>query len=717
MINPLDYAINLEIKRYGVVGSIDNVSATFLIKQCNDGSENSYDLNTLISKIPFKQGSIITAQNNTYLVLDIEEQFNGSYYKGTIRKCESFKTALDNNYVTRHDVIGFVDKDKSEIVTTDYFLEENTYINVTIPLNKYKYEDTYILYKGFGYMITNTDNTKEGLRIITAKKTGSPYSNVNSIALSVTSGSGHIGDTIQLNPVCKENGVVVVNPSVTYISSDETIAKVDTNGLITCVAIGDVKITCKFGDSTANYSMSVLQNDVYSIECDTNSIVLEKDKTTQLNPIVKLNGTVIENPILTYQVGDTSIVTCNNGLINGMGVGSTTIIINYEDKAQCTVNVTIKEAQITYTINGVNSFNQLDDEVFTISPLRACTFYIEDFDSENIAYIISDDGNGTCTIHGKENISDNWFTLQAKDSNGSVLASKQITILAQTSTYTLDLDTTSLSLDLDGTFTHQVIPVCKRNGVKVENPVLTYVSNNTSIATVDSNGLVTGLAKGSASIQVTYRTLTKTINVNVVDQKSIQLAFHLEASSSYTSFTKGQTIQFKLYKDSGELYPNNGDKFTAQLITNSSYTSYFGTPTISYTDSILISVPVLKSTDGVLPFNFTITNGTTGYISNQVFFTRLTTSTFSIPFKVDGTVVTNPIINLNVGESKTVQIYGGILPYVNSWIKESDNIVSVDNSKLSSTVRDSTITALKAGTAIIYCQCNANIDYLTINVV
>lgn len=715
MINPLDYAINLEIKRNGVVGAIDNVSATILIKQCNDGSENSYDLNTLIAKIPFKQGSIITVKNDRYLVLDIEEQFNGIYYKGTIRKCESFKTALDNNYVTRHDVIGFVDKDKSEIVTTDYFLEENTYINLTIPLTQYKYEDTYILYKGFGYIITNTDNTKEGLRIITAKKTGSPYSNVNSITLSATSGSSHIGDTVQLNPVCKENGIVVVNPSVTYISSDETVAKVDTNGLITCIAIGNVSIACKFGDSTASYSLSVLQNDVYSIECDTNSILLEKDKTTQLNPIVKLNGTVIENPILTYNVGDTSIATCNNGLINGVGVGSTTIIINYEDKAQYTVNVTIKEAQITYTINGVNSFNQLDEEIFTINPLRACTFYIEDFDSQYIANIISDNGNGSCTVYGKSNTTDNYFTLYAKDSSGKVLASKQITILAQTSTYTLDLDTTSLSLDLDGTFTHQMIPVCKRNGVKVENPVLTYVSNNATVATVDSNGLVRGVGVGSTSIKVTYRTITKTIIINVTKK----IPFHLEASSPYTSFVKGQTIQFKLYKDSGGLYPNNGEKYSVELIENPSYIGYCGTPTISYayTDSILVSVPVINSTDGIVVFNLKITNNTTGYISNQVFFTSCIARNLSIPFKVDGTVVTNPTINLNVGQAKTVQIYGGMLPYVNSWIKESDNIVSLDNSKLSETVRDATITALKAGTSVVYYQCNANIGYLTINVV
>lgn len=709
MINPLDYAINLEIKRNGVVGAIDNVSATFLIKDCNDGSENSYNLNTLIAKSKFKQGSIITVKNNSYLVLDIEE-FNGIYYKGIIRKCESLKTALDNSYVTRHEVIGFVDKDKSEIVTTDYFLEENTYINVTIPLNQYKYEDTYILYKGFGYMITNTDNTKEGLRIITAKKTGSPYSNVNSITLSATSGSSHISDTVQLITVCKENGVVV-NPSVTYISSDETIAKVDNNGLITCIAIGNVSITCKFGDSTANYSLSVVQNDVYSIECDTNSIVLEKDKNTQLNPIVKLNGTVIENPILTYNVGDTSIATCNNGLINGVGVGSTTIIINYEDKAQCTVNVTIKEAQITYTINGVNSFNQLDDEIFTINPLTNCTFYISDFDSQNIANIISDNGNGSCTVYGKSNTTDNDFILYAKDSSGTVLASKQITVLAQTSTYTLDLDTTSLSLDLDGTFTHQIIPVCKKNGVKVENPVLTYVSSSTSVVTVDSNGFVRGMVVGSTSIKVTYRTITRTINVNVTKP------FHLEAISQNSSFVKGQTIQFKLYKDNGSIYPNNGEQYSAQLITNSSYTSYFGTPTISYASSefVLISVQVINATSSIIPFNLKVTNNTTGSVSNQVFFTRLTVVNTDIEFNVGSTAITN--INLNIGQSKTIAVGGCVVGCVNGWIKQGNDLITVDNSRVLSSTHDITITALKTGTSIISYQSNASIGYLTINVV
>lgn len=431
MNNSLDYAIGLEISKHGVVGTIDNVSATFLIKKCNDNVENSYNLNTLIAKTPFKQGSIVVINNDSYLVLDIEEQFSQNvYYRGIIRKCESFKTALDNTYIERHNVIGFIDRDKSTIVTTGWLLEENTYINATMPLSQYKYTDTYILYKNFAYMITDIDNTKEGLRIITAKKTDYPYSSVNSITLPSTSGNGYIDNTIQLSPICKENNVVTTNPIITYVSSDKDIATVDVNGLITCIAKGSVAITCKYGDASTIYSLNVVQEDVYSIECDTNSIVLNKDETIQLSPVVKLNGIEVGNPTLTYIVGNTSIATCNDGLVMGVGVGSTIITINYEDKAQFIVNVTIEEVQVTYTINGVDSFNQESSSTFTINPLRSCVFYIEDFDRENVAYITSDNGNGTCVVYGINNISDNSFILYVKDSSGNVLASKEINVLA-----------------------------------------------------------------------------------------------------------------------------------------------------------------------------------------------------------------------------------------------------------------------------------------------
>lgn len=81
-----------------------------------------------------------------------------------------------------------------------------------------------------------------------------------------------------------------------------------------------------------------------------------------------------------------------------------------------------------YTIIGDDSFKQNETATYNINPLIDCTFYIDDFDSENIAYITSD-VNGTCTIKGLKNTTDNWFTLYARDKDGNELSRKDINVV------------------------------------------------------------------------------------------------------------------------------------------------------------------------------------------------------------------------------------------------------------------------------------------------
>lgn len=806
MINTIEYAMNLEIQMNGVSGLIDGVPTKFILKPCSNGSENHYDLKTIISKTPFKQGSLITIGTDIYLVVDIEEQFAQSvYHKGTIRKCDKFIASTDEQYLNRYNLNGFIDKDTSTIVATDYFLEENSYINATIPLNQYSSSFTNLLYKRYVYMITSSDNTKDGIRIVTAKKTGYPYSeDYYTIVLSTISSQNHIGDTIQLVATCKKNNVVIDNPAIMYSSSDESVGTVSDSGLITCIANGTIKITCTYeGISTeyslevktdsyeislnsasgdlqegttyqltpvcknnnvivenplvtylssdetigtvsptglisaikdgsciitctymgmnVTYTLNVKLGDIYTIESDVTSITIERTKTIQLNPTVKLNGVLIESPILSYSVGDTSIATIDsNGLVTGLGVGSTTITIDYEGKANYTINVTISELQVVYTINGVDSFHQLDDEVFTISPLRTCTFYIGDFDSQNIANIISDDGNGTCTIYGHSTLSENTFTLQAKDNLGNVIASKNIKVDNGTSTYTLDVDSSTLSLNLDETFTHQVVATCKRNGVVMTNPIVTYSSTNTGVATVDSNGFVTGVSLGSTSIKATYRGITKTINTVVTSNAPVeQVPFHLEATSAISAFAKGQQVVFKVYKDTGGLYPNANNSLTCTL-TSANGANNWSVPSINYNyaDHYEIYVTNINCASSGDYYYVLTTTDSTGYTVTQYFFNKYSTPNPNLREYIDGTEVHNPTINLNVGQVKSIKVLcndWGTL--INNWFVSGSDIVTFDRSKLTSSTNDVTITALKAGTSVVKLQCDTLIETITINVV
>lgn len=429
-MNSIEKLLDLELNLHGTKGFIDGLSSNFLIKKCNDGSENGYNLNTLIAKVPFKQGSIVFVGNDKYIVLDIEEQFaQNIYYRGTMRKCENFNLSKDKYYTERSNVVGVVDKDKSTLISNDYFLEENTYINATIPLQQFNINDEYVLYKGKAYMIVNVDDTKEGIVTLNSKFKDrySEVEKVYSISLKSISGTLQVGQTLQLEPICKENDIIVDNPVVTYYSNDDNVAIVNNKGLITCNKVGSAIITCTYEGVSATYSLEVKKEDVYTIECDNVSIY--NKETYQLNPVVKINGEIIDNPTITYVVEDSSICTCSNGLVTGIGVGSTNITLSYEDKISYKINVIIKQVQINYSIVGADSFKQLKTSVYTIEPKTKCTFYLDEFDGEYIAEIRNDDGMGTCMIYGKKNISNNYITLYVKDEKENLLAQKRIDIL------------------------------------------------------------------------------------------------------------------------------------------------------------------------------------------------------------------------------------------------------------------------------------------------
>lgn len=82
---------------------------------------------------------------------------------------------------------------------------------------------------------------------------------------------------------------------------------------------------------------------------------------------------------------------------------------------------------ISYEIQGVEGFKQKEKATFTINPNTDCYFYIDDFDTKNIASIESD-SNGSCVVLGKAIKSNTWFTLYAKNKNDEIIAEKVINL-------------------------------------------------------------------------------------------------------------------------------------------------------------------------------------------------------------------------------------------------------------------------------------------------
>ncbi|NFN39764.1 hypothetical protein FDB18_14835 [Clostridium botulinum] len=261
-MNEIDYSMNLELERHAIVGMVNDISTTFLIKKCNDSVENNYDLNTLISKIKFKQGSIITINDIYYLALDIEEQFSNTIYsKGTIRKCTKLKFGEDNLFKKKRDVIGFIDKDKAAIVSNDFFLQENSYVNVTIPFEQYNFNDKYINFMDKSYMIVSTDDTKDGLITLYAKfKEIFVIKDIYEIECNTNIVSVNVGGNFNINAVVKKNWIVLSDAIINGVVENKSICNY-INGTINGLANGTTKITL-FYEEKATYKIDVTVNEI-----------------------------------------------------------------------------------------------------------------------------------------------------------------------------------------------------------------------------------------------------------------------------------------------------------------------------------------------------------------------------------------------------------------------------------------------------------------------
>ena len=102
---------------------------------------------------------------------------------------------------------------------------------------------------GNSYQVSNRF-VKENILYVHLKQTTTMPDNYNIEYTGVTSFDINESNTYQLTYTVTNNGSVVENPTITYSSSDETIATVDSNGLMTMLKEGTVDITAtSYGDS------------------------------------------------------------------------------------------------------------------------------------------------------------------------------------------------------------------------------------------------------------------------------------------------------------------------------------------------------------------------------------------------------------------------------------------------------------------------------------
>ena len=138
-----------------------------------------------------------------------------------------------------------------------------------------------------------------------------------------------IGDTVQLSAtVLDGSGQPVADAVVTWQSSDEGVATVSAQGLVTAVKNGVARITATSGSASSGVDVKVMQS--------AGSIVIEPQMATliSIGDTVQLSATVLDgsgqpvaDAVVTWQSSDEGVATVSaQGLVTAIGNGVVRIV-------------------------------------------------------------------------------------------------------------------------------------------------------------------------------------------------------------------------------------------------------------------------------------------------------------------------------------------------------------------------------------------------------
>ena len=305
------------------------------------------------------------------------------------------------------------------------------------------------------------------------------------------------------------NGNVISGATIAWSSSDETVATVSSDGLVTAIGEGTATITAtasKDGVSAEGTASVTVRTQVASVEVSPESTTLSSiGDTDSLAVVVKdANGNVISGATIAWSSSDETVATVSSdGLVTAIGDGTATITATaskHGGSASVTATVTVRTQVASVEVSPDST------TLHTIGDTESLTAVAKDANGNAISgatitwsssnqpvATVSSDGLVTANGEGTATI-----TATATRDGVSVEGTASVTVRQRVSIVDVSpLITTLLSIGE----TVSLTAVAKdTNDYAISGATITWSSSEVNVATVSSDGLVTAIGDGTASI-------------------------------------------------------------------------------------------------------------------------------------------------------------------------------------------------------------------------
>ena len=344
---------------------------------------------------------------------------------------------------------------------------------------------------------------------------------INKIELNTKSINLNVGESYPITYKLSPRNATL--HSITYLSSDENVAKVDMTGKVEGIKAGKaiITITDKITGNKASVDVNVYDkgkvdgdsiNAPKSISVSPSLVSVNIGGSRKINVVITPDKT---NKSVTWRSLNSDVATVSSdGLVVGKSEGSTKIVastvngldayVNVEvvDKIVNVNKITVEPTSMEINVGDRREFN------YTITPDNATNQGVMISSSNDEIISISDnniigikEGSATVTITTVDGDYKAKINVTVKGGK-NIINAKGLTV-----------SPTTINLSVGSSFEVET-KVTPDNATYKE---LKWTSSNPKVATVN-NGLIVGVSKGKAEITVkTHNNISKKIIVNVTN--------------------------------------------------------------------------------------------------------------------------------------------------------------------------------------------------------
>lgn len=289
----------------------------------------------------------------------------------------------------------------------------------------------------------------------------------------------------------------VLDKTVTWKSSNESVATVTSAGKITAVKEGTANITASCGGKTATCVVTVDPQvvAVTGVSLDKEAVTIDKGSTAQLTATVLPERA--SNKSVTWSSSNTSIVTVssvgNVATLTGKAAGEAVVTVKTADGSftkECKVTVNIPVSSITLSQTSATiEFGQTLTLNATVLPTNASSTTVQWSSSDSSIASVSDEG--VVTGETKAGTATITATCGGKTATCTVTVKAEIILVNKVTISPRSLD---LSLNQQTTVTAKVSPS------NADNKGVVWSVPQGAVITVDQSGTVTAVKEGSCRL-------------------------------------------------------------------------------------------------------------------------------------------------------------------------------------------------------------------------